>query len=715
MKKFLSLLLCTLMIFSLMGTALADAPGELDGQIVILHTNDVHGEIGNYAAVAGLKAEYQAKGAYVLLVDAGDFSQGDPYVSVSKGKAAVELMELCGYDAVALGNHEFDYGFATLKSNFKDSKIPVLAANVSYDGKLAFQENTVFTAPDGKKIGIFGLSTPETRTKANPKLIEGVTFTEKEELYADAAAQVKALKAEGCDYIICLGHLGIDPESKGNRSIDVLQRVSGIDLFIDGHSHSDLEAVAAATNASRTVNGAVLTSTGTKLAGVGVATINGGKITTEVLAYEDIKAAPAKAVADKAAGIMEQIDKDMGTKFAVTDILLNGERDPGNRTQETNLGDLITDALLWKAKEQGISVDAAVTNGGGIRATIKAGDITKKDVNTVLPFGNTLAIVQVTGAELLEVLEASTFSTPKASGSFPQVAGIEFSLNTSVPYDKGAQYPDSTYFGPKTCKRVTVDTVNGKPFGLTEKYTIVTNDFLAAGGDTYYGFKASTVNYDLGIPMDEAVMEYISAALKGRVTAADYGTGDGEITIFCDACKTFTDVNHGAWYEQYVLGCIENKLVSGTSDTTFSPMVNMDRATFVTMLYNLAGQPDVLITDKFQDVKASDWYAKAVSWAVQAGITAGKTETTFDPKAKLTRQEMAVFIYNYCDAPIVEGGLTYADKDAVAAWAADAVNYCTANEIMAGVGDNTFSPKGSANRAMGAVVLMNLHGRNQAA
>ncbi|MCI8761283.1 MAG: LysM peptidoglycan-binding domain-containing protein, partial [Oscillospiraceae bacterium] len=210
---------------------------------------------------------------------------------------------------------------------------------------------------------------------------------------------------------------------------------------------------------------------------------------------------------------------------------LNGDKDPGNRTQETNLGDLICDAMVWGAKENGETVDAAITNGGGIRATIEAGDITKKDVNTVLPFGNTLSIVKVTGTELLEALEASTYCTPTAIGGFPQVSGIEFTVDTEQEFDEGDLYPGSTYHKPASVKRVTIQTVGGKEFDPEATYAIATNDFLAAGGDTYYAFSASSVNYDLGLPLDEVLMDYIKEELKGTVTAEAYGEPAGSITV----------------------------------------------------------------------------------------------------------------------------------------------------------------------------------------
>ena len=538
MKKLLSLLMTLAMACALAvttsaveaDTAAASDP-DLTGSTVILHTNDVHGSIAGYAQVAALKQYYQSCGAYVLLFDAGDFIQGDPTVSASQGATAIELMNRAGYDAAALGNHEFDYGYENLTKLAKAAKFPILSANTLYNGRTAFGDNKIFTAPDGTKIGVFGLETPETATKAHPGKIKGVTFPAGQEMFKIAQKQVDALKSQGCGIIVCPGHLGIDNESMGNRSIDLLNAVKGIDVFIDGHSHSDLEAVKAATGGTGKVGDTLLTSTGTKLAGIGCVVISKDGITATTIPTSELTTTPDKTVADRAAAIQKQIDDDYGTVFAKTTYELNGAKAPnGNRDGETNLGDLITDALVWGAKQNGEAVDAAVTNGGGIRATVKAGDITKKDVNTVLPFGNTLSIVKVTGAELLEALEASTYCTPDALGGFPQVSGIVFTVDTAKTYDAGDLYPDSTYHAPKSINRVTIQSVGGKPFDAKAVYTIATNDFMAAGGDTYYAFKTASANYDLGVPMDEVLMDYIKTELKG-VVGGTYAQPQGRITV----------------------------------------------------------------------------------------------------------------------------------------------------------------------------------------
>ena len=689
-KKVLSLLMAVVMTFSLAVTANAaeETAQDLNGDIVILHTNDVHGAIAGYAKVAALKDAYEARGAYVLLMDAGDFIQGDPTVSTSEGATAVELMNLAGYDVVSLGNHEFDYGYQNLKDLEADADFAIVDANVLYNGRVAFEDNLVFTAPDGTKIGVFGLDTPETATKAHPAKIQGVTFLAGEDLYDCAQEQVDALTAEGCEYIICLGHLGIDDESAGNRSIDLLENVDGIDVFIDGHSHSTRADLLDATDGTGMVGNTMVTSTGTKLESIGVVTIDAeGVITTSTTPVADLTAEDAD-VAARAAAIQKEIDDEYGTVFAKTEVALNGEREPGNRTEETNLGDLITDALVWGAEREGTEVDAAVTNGGGIRASIAAGDITKKDINTVLPFGNTLSIVKVTGAELLEALEASTYCTPTSIGGFPQVSGIEFTVDTTKAYDQGEQYPGSTYYGPKSIQRVTIETVGGEPFDANATYTIATNDFMAAGGDTYYAFAAASVNYDLGLSMDEVVMDYITDELKGTVTEEAYGQPAGRITV--DQGLAFTDVAATSPYYDGIEWAVDEGITNGTTATTFSPYQNCTRAQIITYLWRAAGSPEpASMEPAYTDVTdTSLYFFKAVQWASEQGLVEGET---FDPYAGCTRAMAVYFMWVAADSPEAAAS-SFTDVAADADYAG-AVNWAVAQGVTLGTGDgSTFSP-----------------------
>ena len=503
---------------------------DLAGKTVILHTNDVHGAIQDYAKVAALKADYEKRGAIVYLVDAGDFSQGSVYVSLNKGADAVTMMNAVGYDFVTLGNHEFDYGAQQLADNLVNAKFSILCSDVLDADGDPVAEAAVWSEVEesGLKIGFFGLATPETKTKANPALIKGLTFLSGEALYKCAQEDIDWLKGQNVDVIICLTHLGVDKESQPNTSYDLYKNTTGIDFIIDGHSHSVM---------TKGPNGEPIQSTGTALANVGVITIDNAtkKIeSNELIALKDYTGSDA-AVAAAAKAIMDPIDAAYGEVFAKSAVDLNGAKAPGNRTEETNLGDLITDAMMWAIKTKAPSVDmtnaVAITNGGGIRAAIKKGDITKKDINTVLPFGNTLAVVYVKGSELLEALEASTYCTPEAVGGFPQFAGMEVELNIAPKYDKNAEkYPGSEYFGPKSINRITIKSINGKAFDPNATYAVITNNFMAAGGDTYSAFAAAKEQFDTGLPLDEIRMEYITTELNG-VVGEQYAKPQGRLTI----------------------------------------------------------------------------------------------------------------------------------------------------------------------------------------
>ena len=541
MRKVLALLLSVVMTLTLLvSSAWADEPKPLDGKTVILHTNDVHGSIELYAKVAAMKGDYEAQGAQVILADAGDYSQGTVYVSVNKGKDAVTMMNAAGYNVATIGNHEFDYGYAQLKSNLNSAAFDVVCANVLQDGSPVFDAYTKISK-GGVQVAFVGLETPEAQTKANPALIQGLTFLAGEEMYAAVQTQVDAARTAGADIVIVLTHLGVDSSSEPNTSYDLYEKVTGIDFIIDGHSHTVM---------TKGPEGEPIQSTGTALNNIGVITIDNAtkKIESnelipiwhteevdgkEVPVYDYTKS--DATVANDAKAIIDPIDADYDQKFAESAVDLNGAKAPGNRTEETNLGDLITDAMMWAIKTKAPGVDmnnaVAITNGGGIRAAIAKGDITKKDVNTVLPFGNTLAVVYVKGSELLEALEVSTYCTPKSLGGFPQFAGMEVELNTACEYDANdTTYPGSTYFGPKSINRITIKTVNGKAFDKDATYAVITNDFLAAGGDTYYAFAAAQTQFDTGLPLDEILMEYITVELNGVVTDK-YAAPQGRLTI----------------------------------------------------------------------------------------------------------------------------------------------------------------------------------------
>ena len=717
MKKLLSVFLALVMVFAMCTGALADETvQDLDGQVVIVHTNDVHGSIDTYAKAAALVDEYEARGADVLLVDDGDFSQGSVYVNGSAGANAITLMNAAGYDVATLGNHEFDYGWENIAKLDEAADFPIIS-NVKRNGEYMLPQTVVLTAGDFK-VGFFGLETPGTATKAHPAKIQGVTFMSGEELYKYAADQVAALTEQDVDYIVCLGHLGI---SGNYTSIDLLQNVEGIDLFIDGHSENTIAEIAATAGVGQDnkVGDTVVTSAGSKGDHIGAVILNGDEITISDVVTADYTETDA-TVAAAAEAIKTPIDSEMNEVFAKTEVTLNGERAPGNRTEETNLGDLIADAFRWYALEQGdLGVDedhvVAVTNGGGIRATVEAGDITMKDINTVLPFGNTVAYITVKGSVLLEALEASTYSTPEELGAFPQVAGIEFTVDTTKEYDAGDLYPGSTYYAPASINRVTIDSINGKAFDPDATYVVVSNDFTAAGGDTYYAFSVSE-SVDTGAAMDTVVVDYITEVLDG-VVPAEYAEPQGRITVLTEAAAEpgfFTDVAEGAWYYDYIVTAYENGLMTGVSETEFAPDVAVTRAMLVAMVYQLEGSPEVegAASELFTDVADDAWYADALVWCSANGLLEGFEGETFDADTVITREDVAVMLYAYelynGAEEVTDAELTWADASDVSEDAVAAVAYCTESGLMNGVTETEFAPDGSATRAQCATVLVRL-------
>lgn len=718
-KKLLSLMLSLAMVFSLSAPALAadetaaaetvtpyTVPADMEGRLVILHTNDTHGhdaavegETVGTAGVAALKKDFEAAGATVLLLSAGDFSQGTTLVSLDKGASAVDFMNAAGYDAAALGNHEFDYKMDALKDNVARAQFPVLAANivVTETGKPLFGDHVTFDTPIGK-VGVFGLDTPETMTKAHPDNVKGLTFYQGDELVRCAQAQADALKADGCVYIVALVHLGVDPESEPNRSTDVFSKVTGVNLVVDGHSHTQMEG-----GTAKTAGGALVVSTGEYLNNVGVVVTDGADTTSELVsaaAYTKVDPEVAQVVDAKAAEVSAELDK----VFASTEVTLDGSRAPGVRTQETNLGDFAADAILWSAKQSlgEDKVDVALTNGGGIRASIDAGDITMNTMKTVFPFGNEVATIDLTGAELLEALEAATCSTPTAIGAFPQVAGIRFDIDTSAAYVNGAQYPDSTYYAPANPgSRVTGVTVGGEPLDLAATYTLATNDFTAAGGDTYGVFLGKSV-YKTGVSLEDALVNYTREVLGSRITAADYGESAGRISV------KYVGVDGSAWYAAAAKYVMDAGMMTSTGNG-FDPDATVTRATVFQLLYNAQGRPAVTEKASFHDV-AGKWYADSAAWAESAGLAQGDGGAYAGDRA-VTRAELAVILARYADTQGMEGTVgdyaSFADAAAVADWAADGIRFAVGSGIISGKPGNLLDPNGTAIRSELATVMMN--------
>ena len=458
MRKFLSVLLAMAMVLSLTvtGFAIEDTAttrepevmteeATMAGKTVILHTNDVHGAIAGYAYITALKADYEAKGAEVILVDAGDYSQGTSYVSVTKGLDAIEMMNAAGYDAATPGNHEFDYGMDRAKAIMKEADFPYLSCNwVDLRTTLRVLPSVKVFVRGGRRIAFVGVTTPETFTKSTPayfmdkaqrKYIYDIQGGEDGKKLYDAVQKAIDKAKLLADVVIGLGHLGVDPSSSPWTSKEVIEHTSGFDAFIDGHSHTKMECEWVKDLSGKAV---ALTQTGSYFANVGEMTIKAdGSIATRLISsYEGSDS----AVADIQNAWVASVDDMLGEKIAVADTnFYISDPETGKRRirmAETNLGDFVADGIYTYFNEvEKLHCDVAIMNGGGIRADVPAGDWTFKTCKQVSPFGNVACLMSVTGKQIQDALEfAARFAgTEKENGGFLQVAGATYEIHTDIP------------------------------------------------------------------------------------------------------------------------------------------------------------------------------------------------------------------------------------------------------------------------------------------
>ncbi len=503
-------------------------------KLVILHTNDTHGydEYGDghngMAVIASLKEKLESDGYQVLLLDAGDAIQDNNLVNFSKGKSAIQFMNAAGYDAATLGNHEFDYGQDVLKERMSEALFPYVAANIQIEasGKNFIPPYTIIQK-NNLKIGILGLTTPDTITSTSPKNVRGLTFLQGRELWQAADTAAKELREQGCDLVIALGHLGSMPDSMESSAEAVLSHASGIDIFIDGHDHQVK---------NKYVGDTLLAETGYYTNNIGCIVQENGKWVEKMIAFGEYTAENPK-VKLLIQTVKDQVSANLGQVIGKSLVTLDGSRVPGVRTMETNAGDFCADAVLWQATQANVlngTVDAAICNGGGIRSGIAPGDITRGMLYNMNPYNNQLYVVKITGSKLLEILEAATAYTPEAMGSFPQVAGISYTVNTAVAYQKGEQYPNSGYYAPaQPGSRVTIESVGKHPFQPEAVYSIAMIEFLASGGDTYAGLCLPGAKLDsqsIGYLDAEALENYLTEKLHG-VIGMEYSEAQARITI----------------------------------------------------------------------------------------------------------------------------------------------------------------------------------------
>ncbi len=721
MKKLIALLLAVCMVLGLMTTVFA--ADEKSNDIVILHTDDAHCGVNDnlgYAGVAAYKAEMQKTHNYVALVDCGDAIQGESIGTLSAGAYLVDIMNEVGYDFATFGNHEFDYKLPQLAKLTKQAKYQYLACNFKYIGKgtsdLNYKPYEIVTYGD-KKVAFIGIVTPESFTKSTPAYFQDesgnyiYSFSEDETgtaLYETVQKTVDEARAAGADYVIAMGHLGNEGITDRWTSKAVIANTTGIDAVLDGHDHiAGVQKVA-----NKDGKQIVLTEPGTKFENLGKLTIKtDGTITAELIS--------PKEFTEKDAGITAYITKLTDTfkeyvskVVAKSSIALPDKDENGNRlvrNHETALGDLCADAFRVM-----MDADIGIMNGGGIRKPIKAGDITLDNILSVFPWGNLPCKMEVTGQTVLDMLEMGAINYPEESGGFLSVSGLKYTIMAGVP--SSIELTDKGEFSKVAGKyRVTnVQVLNKKtneyePLDLNKTYTLGGIDYtILYCGDGFTMFNDSKVLKagDASYTDAQMVVDYIENKLGGTI-GEEYAKPQGRISVN-------TDIKGSDWFYEAADYVLSNGLMTGTSDTTFTPNGALTRGMLVTVLYRMAGSPKVegKVSEKFSDCTDGSWYADAVLWASANKVVDGYEDGTFKPTKSITRQEMAKVLYGYdkIGGKTAEGiteKLTYTDLDAIADWALEAVTYCTAEKYLAG-SNGAFSPKGTATRAMGAKVLMNM-------
>ena len=583
MRKILALVLAMALCCGLFSGVSAE---EAKQDVVILYTNDVHTYIDNplsYDVIAGIKAELEKiyGQGNVLLADAGDHVQGTAYGSMDKGDTILALMNAAGYDIATLGNHEFDYGMEKALANVQAAAFPYVSCNFYHEengvpGEPVLEASHIFETAGGLKVAFVGITTPETFTKSTPayfqdengSYIYGISGGEDgAALAADVQKAIDAV-ADNADVIIGLGHLGDDPASQPWTSEETIAKVSGLDAFIDGHSHSTVIGKEVSGKDGQAV---LLTQTGEYFNAIGMMVISGetGAITTdligfnkltevvkdengevkkddkgndvtEVVGYElvsNLYTGEAWPVNDEVAAIKEawmaDIDTRLGAKIGETALTLDNYDAEGKRlvrSQETNTGDFCADALYYLFDNMGLDVDVAIMNGGGVRNKAVTGELTYKVAKSIHTFGNVACLQTVTGQQLLDALEwgARSAGTGEECGGFLQVAGITYKIDTEWPESTRKDDKGVWIGGPTGGYRVHSVQVYNKetqayePLDLTASYNLAGYNYtLRDLGDGFNMFSGAVNVLDYVMEDYMVLANYISGFEGGVVDAAN--------------------------------------------------------------------------------------------------------------------------------------------------------------------------------------------------
>ncbi len=508
--------------------ALVAGAAHADFTLTILHTNDFHARFEPIGAsnstcaaednTAGecfggtarlVTAIREARDAYdtTLLVDGGDQFQGTLFYTYYKGKLAAEMMNALGYDAMTVGNHEFDDGPEVLRSFAQAIDFPILMSNADISAEPLLSDvirKSVVVEAGGERIGLVGLTPLDTGELSSPG--PNVTFTDP---VAAVQAEVDRLTGEGVDKIVVLSHSGYGVDQR------VAREAEGIDVIVGGHTNTllgDMEGAAGSYPTMVDATAIVSAYAYGKYLGALTVTFDDDGVVTEAEGAPvllDAAVAEDDAIAGRIREAAEPLNEIRSEVVAQSEAPIVGAREVC-RARECPMGNLVADAMLARVAGQGIAV--AIQNGGGLRASIDAGDVTMGEVLEVLPFQNTLSTFRVGGATLREALENGVSQMEEGGGRFPQVAGMSFTVDPARPVGE----------------RVSQISVGGEPLDPAATYGVVSNNYVRNGGDGYAMFLDAEDAYDYGPDLAQVTAEYLAQA-------GLYAPGtDGRITVLGD-------------------------------------------------------------------------------------------------------------------------------------------------------------------------------------
>lgn len=492
-----------------------DTPTSLrQKSIVILYENDVHCAIDGYAKLAGLR-DAIADTADVFLVSNGDYVQGQTVGAISKGQYVVDVMRVMNYDAITLGNHEFDYGMERMFQLLRQVPVPVVCCNL-YDirsGRMVFAPYVMKRVGD-KRIAFVGVVTPtsmEDEAYAFRDERDSLVYDlQREDIPVLVQRAVDEARKAGADYVIVDSHLGEELTARHSDSHTLVANTSGIDIVLDGHSHA---VVVSDTILNKEGKPIVVTQTGTKFANIGKLLITpDGRMTTSLIPIERVME-KSPFVAHVVDSIHSMLNEQTGRVICHSEVPLRILDDEGNeihRVGETTAGDIVADAFRMVTGS-----DISVLNSGSIRNEVKAGDLTYGDLLSMLPYDNYVIVAEVKGSTIIAMLEKLMSFLPKPDGQFPQVSGMRFTVDEREHRVGDVQILNS-------------NTQHYEPINPARTYTVATTKYCVTDGGLYNTLKGSKITWETKRTYNDIFIEFVTKNLNGHI-GQEYAQPQGRI------------------------------------------------------------------------------------------------------------------------------------------------------------------------------------------